>query len=413
MPFIRFSDAGELLAAFLFLFFQRRAQLQHAEVVVLVIADAGRLVGQRPGGLDVDLHVGDHFGHGGQPLDRAAELAAGVGVGAGQPVGRLGHAQRLGGDAHPRPVHQRHHVGDQSPLPLADQPAGRVVEDQLAGGRAVDAQLVLQVADLHPLRPLGDEQAQAAAVGDFRLAAGQHQQDFAAAVGDEPLHAVEVPVALLVLEGPQPHGLQVAAGVGLGQHHRAGHFAAGEPRQHLVLDLVVGEGVDRLGDALQPEQVHQRGVGPADHLGGHRVDEAGAIQPAVLPRQGEAHQVGLAEPLEVLLHQRMQRDGAVLVERVAFAVDLLGVGGDHLAGHFADDLQHAAVVVHGVGRVVRARSRTDRRPRGRSRPPESGPTRPGRYGRRGTGCRRYRERNSPRGNSGIAKPQAAVAVTIH
>ena len=29
----------------------------------------------------------------------------------------------------------------------------------------------------------------------------------------------------------------------------------------------------------------------------------------------------------------------------------LGVGGDHLAGDLADDLQDAAVVVHGVGRV--------------------------------------------------------------
>ena len=150
------------------------------------------------------------------------------------------------------------------------------------------------------------------------------------------------------------HGLQVAAGVGLGEHHRAGHFAAAEPRQHFVLDFVVGEGVDRLGDALQPEHVHQRGVGPADDFGGHGVDEAGAVQPAVLPRQGEAHQVGLGEPLEVLLHQRVERDRAVVVERVAFAVDLLGVGGDHVAGHFADDFQHAAVVVHGVGGVAGA-----------------------------------------------------------
>ena len=99
---------------------------------------------------------------------------------------------------------------------------------------------------------------------------------------------------LVVLVGPQADRLQVAAGVGLGQHHGAGHFAAAEARQQLVLDLVVGEGVDRLGDALQAEEVHQRGVGPADHFGGHGVDQVGAIQPAVLPRQREAHQVGLA-----------------------------------------------------------------------------------------------------------------------
>ena len=94
-----------------------------------------------------DLHVGDHLGHGRQPLDGHAELLPRVGVGPGQAVGRLGDAQRLRGDAHAGAVHQGHHVGDQPALPLADQPGRRVVEDQLAGGRAVDAQLVLQVAD--------------------------------------------------------------------------------------------------------------------------------------------------------------------------------------------------------------------------------------------------------------------------
>ena len=47
----------------------------------------------------------------------------------------------------------------------------------------------------------------------------------------------------------------------------------------------------------------------------------------------------------------MQSDRAVLVERVAFVVDLLGIGRDHVAGHVADDLQNAAIVVHGVGLV--------------------------------------------------------------
>ena len=124
-----------------------------------------------------------------------------------------------------------------------------------------------------------------------------------------------------------------------------------EPRQNLVANRVAGEGVDRLGDALQPEHVHQRGVGPADHFGGHRVDQAGAVQPAVLARQGETHHVGLRKPIEILLNQRVQRDGAVVVQRVPLAVDLLGVRGDHFGGHLADDLQHAAIVIDRVGRV--------------------------------------------------------------
>ncbi len=91
---------------------------------------------------------------------------------------------------------------------------------------------------------------------------------------------------VLVLVGPQPHRLQVAAGVRFGQHHGAGHLALGEPRQHLVLDLLAGKGVDRLGDALQAEHVHERGVRPADDLGGHRVDQVGAVQAAVTDAAG-------------------------------------------------------------------------------------------------------------------------------
>ena len=157
--------------------------------------------------------------------------------------------------------------------------------------------------------------------------------------------------------GAEADGLQVAAGVGLGQHHRAGHFAAREPRQNFVANRIAGEGVDRLGDALQPEHVHHRGVGPADDFGGHRVHQAGAIQPAVLPRQREAHHVGLREPIEVLLHQRMERDRAVVVQRVPLVVDLLGVRGDHFGGHLADDFQNAAIVIDRVGRVQRGIAR--------------------------------------------------------
>ena len=88
---------------------------------------------------------------GGMRFDRAAELLARVGVGAGQPKGGFGDPQRLGGDADPGAVHQRQHVGDQAALPLADQSGGSVVVDQFAGRRAVDAQLLLQVPHLDVL----------------------------------------------------------------------------------------------------------------------------------------------------------------------------------------------------------------------------------------------------------------------
>ena len=51
--------------------------------------------------------------------------------------------------------------------------------------------------------------------------------------------------------------------------------------------------------------------------------------------------------------QRVQRDGAVFVQRVAFAIDRFRVGRDRLAGDRADDLERAAVIVDRVGRVQR------------------------------------------------------------
>ena len=64
--------------------------------------------------------------------------------------GCLGHAERLGRNAHAGTVHQSHDIGDQPALPLAHELARQVLEDHLAGGRAVDAEFLFQVphADL-------------------------------------------------------------------------------------------------------------------------------------------------------------------------------------------------------------------------------------------------------------------------
>ncbi len=154
------------------------------------------------------------------------------------------------GDADTGAVHQGHDGGDEAALPFADELGGDVVVDQLAGGRAVDAELVLEVADPDARAAFVQKEAQAAAVGDLRLASGEGQEYLSAPVGDESLDAGEPPLAVVVLPGAETDGLEVAAGVGFGQDHRAGHFAAGEPGQVLVFDLVAGKGVDGLSDAL-------------------------------------------------------------------------------------------------------------------------------------------------------------------
>jgi hypothetical protein len=165
---------------------------------------------------------------------------------------------------------------------------------------------------------------------------------------------VQPPGAVIVLPRAEAHRLQVAARVRLGQHHRAGDLALGELGQILVLEPVVGERVDRLGDALQAEDVHQRGIGPADHLHRHSVDQIGAIQSAVPPRQGEPHQVGLGQGLEVLADPRAQRDRSVVVQAVALVIDLLAARSDTVGRDIADDLEDAAIVVDGISRIHRS-----------------------------------------------------------
>ena len=53
------------------------------------------------------------------------------------------------------------------------------------------------------------------------------------------------------------------------------------------------------------------------------------------------------------MNQRMQGHGAVVVQRIAFAIDRFRVRRDGIAGDASDDLQSPAVVVDAVGVIQR------------------------------------------------------------
>ncbi len=317
------------------------------------VHDPRGIVEQGASGLDGDFHVDQHIPHGGQLLDGDRELLSAGRIVAGDAVGGLRDAHGLGGDLDAGAVHQRRDVGDQAALPLADQHAGRIVEEDLAGGRAVDAELVFEPADVDGRAGLAQKQTQAHSAAAVGLASCQHQEHVAAAVRDEPLHAVEEPVALAVLIGSQLDGLEVRAGVGLGEHHRAGDLALGEERQVLLLDLLGGEGVDRVGDALEAEDVAQRGVGSREDIVGHRVDQVREIQPAEAVGQGEAHDFRLGKLLDVLGDSLGPGYRAVFVEGVALAVHALGPRRDEVGAELAERVQHHLVVADGFLDVVR------------------------------------------------------------
>ena len=262
-------------------------------------------------------------------------------------VRRLGDALRLRRDGDTGAVHEAHDIGGEAAPALADEQRRRVVELQFAGGRAVDAELVLEAADAHVRVALVEEHAEPAGVRRPLFGARQHEADLAAAVGDEALDAVEEPGAVRLLGRLELHVLQVAAGLGLGERHAAGDLAAGEPGQIGRLHLVVGELVDGLADVLEAEDVHERRVGAADHLDDHHADGDGEVEAAVLARQRDAHEVGLLEALEALGDAGGVADLA-LDELAAGAVDVLCARLDVLAGQVAGDLEGARVRIDRV-----------------------------------------------------------------
>ena len=174
-----------------------------------------------------------------------------------------------------------------------------------------------------------------------------------AAVGDEALHSVEVPLTgLLILPGAQSHRLKVGTEIRLGEVHRTVVFAARELGQVSVLLLLAAEEVDRLGDVLQTEDVLQRRIGTGDHFSHHCVDRNREVQTAVLMAEHHSHQSGLRQILEILYGQRVIGDHAV-GEMRPLGVDRARAGLDPVAADLADHFENAVEVVQRVGVIDR------------------------------------------------------------
>ncbi len=116
-----------------------------------------------------------------------------------------------------------------------------------------------------------EEQRQTLGARACALGAGQHQvhdvleQIVGVGGGDEPLHAVDVPGAVLLLDGLGAAGADVRTGVGLGEHHGGAPTALRAQHGPLLL-LVSGVVVEDLAHA-RAHRVHVgRGVGAEDVL---------------------------------------------------------------------------------------------------------------------------------------------------
>ena len=247
---------------------------------------------------------------------------------------------------------------------LADQPAlGRnavLTEGQLTGRGGLQAHLVLDVGDedavalarlagLEVEQELGhEEQRQALGARSGALGAGQHQvedvleQVVGVGGGDEPLHAVDVPGAVVLLDGLGPAGADVRAGVRLGEHHGRAPAALGG--QHGPLLLLFGaQVVEDLGETRAAGVHPHRRVGAEQVLVQRPQQRLGHRHAAQLLVEADLVPTGFDDRAHRLFEAVGQRHGVRLgVEDRGIAVALDEGLGDRAFGQPAHLRQHLA-----------------------------------------------------------------------
>jgi UDPglucose 6-dehydrogenase len=306
-------------------------------------------VDQVAGRGDLHRHVGEHELHALEVADRLAELLALLGVRDGGVERSLGDADRLRADHRAGVVEGLEGRAEAGAL-LADEPVGRdpaVVEVDLAGRRALDAELALLGADAEPGVVLVHDERRDALGALARVGAGHHGEvRVHRRPGDPHLGAVE-DVGVAVAHGPGPHRRGVGAGFALGQRVGEHGLAGGDLRQVAALELLAaGQDEPHRAELVDGDDERTRGADPGDLLHDDRVRDPVGAGAAVLLRDVDGQQIG---PPELLVH----------VPRIlGRLVDLGRPRGDLVLGELTHGLAQELVLlgerVQGVGGVAGA-----------------------------------------------------------
>ena len=210
---------------------------------------------------------------------------------------------------------------------------------QLGSGRTLYAHFVLDAAHYHSaVGFVEDEVGEASAVVGALFAACKNEVKVGIAIGDETLYAVEAPAFVgLVVGGLETHRLQVAAGIGFGEVHRAGSTFI-NARQIFVLKFFVCKLLYGVGTVLQAPDGGKTYVGTGYDFGCHNCGYAREIETVVLALEGHSVKPRLDKSVEVAACARSVVDVTV-DERRANVVDLFCVGSDDFAGYFASFVQ--------------------------------------------------------------------------
>ena len=307
-------------------------------------------------------------------LGQVSALHAALGVLQGVQVAGGQGGDGLRADHHARVLDDLEHLGD-AVVHVADEPALRgdpvLPERDLAGRGDLESHLLLDVGhegavalarvalgvevvlrDEEQAQALGADAAEALDVGRT----GQHEVDdvlshVVLTGGDEPLHALDVPGAVLLQERLGRAGADVGAGIGLGEHHGRAPLAVDHDLGPCLL-LLVAEVVHDRGEARSGHVHVEGGVRAEDHLGHRPADRRRGTGAAHVLGQVQAPEAGLHQRgvglLEGLRHLDRHRLGVVL-RRVAIGVhEGLGQGALAQCADLAQDLLDGARIELGV-----------------------------------------------------------------
>ena len=245
---------------------------------------AGCGVGELPGRLHLHAHVGDHELQALEVADGMAELLALLHVVQRVVECALRDAHGLRGDRDAGVV-QRLHRDAEALADLADDAVAGdadVVEVDLAGGGALDAQLLLGRAERDAVVGLLDDERRDALGALVGVGLREHRVVLRdAGVGDPALDAVEHPV-VAVADGLGLLVRGVGPGVGLGQAVREAAVTVGQPAQVVLLDLLATADHDRQRAELvdrgdqRGRHAHARDLLDDEHRG-QRVGASSAV----------------------------------------------------------------------------------------------------------------------------------------
>ena len=280
------------------------------------------------------------------------------GVGQRGLMGRRGVAEPLDADLPARGVHHLEHVDEPLFLLTQEEALTAVVgaEHEAAGGRAVDAQLVLdaRAGDIvgfaqGPTRihaHLGhDEEADALRSGGSARRSGQHGMDdirrqLMIAAGDEDLLPGNEVGAVALAHGLGRERAQVAARTRFGQAHGARPFPGVHPFAVGGLEILTAEGLDQVGGAARQQHLKAQGrVGAHDEFADPRSHGFGQAHATELGTHGGADPATRGEVPVGRSETLGKRDTPVL-ETGAGAVALLVAGRYAASGHLQGLVQH-------------------------------------------------------------------------